>query len=312
MPANAARTRGERGRDSPIALRTIASASAAMPTRSTTRVSGGIACTATPTKKNEPPHRSESARGAPSRGRSWALRSCSGFRRRGTRPLSETCPRCAPRSLQRCKRSCPTVIAAGRRGRYETPPIPGARRPDAFHKPEVCMARDVSDMTPIAARHELVAWIGEGEKPAQAWRIGTEHEKFGFYRADLRPVPYEAPAASARARGPRATASAGSRSSTTAHHRADRPIGRRRDLAGARRPVRAFRARRSRPCTDMRARPPRTSAQVQTHRRPARHRLPRPRHEPALDARRDAGDAEVALRHHDATTCRRSAAAAST
>jgi len=52
------------------------------------------------------------------------------------------------------------------------------------------MARDVSDMTPIAARHELVAWIAEGEKPAQAWRIGTEHEKVPFYRAGLRPVPY--------------------------------------------------------------------------------------------------------------------------
>ena len=53
------------------------------------------------------------------------------------------------------------------------------------------MARDVSDSTPIASRDELVAWIAAGEKPASAFRIGTEHEKFPFYRSDLAPVPYE-------------------------------------------------------------------------------------------------------------------------
>jgi glutamate--cysteine ligase len=53
------------------------------------------------------------------------------------------------------------------------------------------MARDVSDMTPIAARRELVAWIAEGEKPKEAWRLGTEHEKVPFHRAGLGPVPYE-------------------------------------------------------------------------------------------------------------------------
>src|SRR5215203_6904156 len=53
------------------------------------------------------------------------------------------------------------------------------------------MARDVSDATPIAARDELVAWIAEGEKPREAWRLGTEHEKIPFYRASHAPVPYE-------------------------------------------------------------------------------------------------------------------------
>jgi glutamate--cysteine ligase len=53
------------------------------------------------------------------------------------------------------------------------------------------MARDVSDTTPIGARSELVEWIASGEKPREAWRLGTEHEKVPFYRADLSPVPYD-------------------------------------------------------------------------------------------------------------------------
>jgi glutamate--cysteine ligase len=53
------------------------------------------------------------------------------------------------------------------------------------------MARDVSDVTPIGARSELVEWIASGEKPRDAWRLGTEHEKIPFYDADSAPVPYE-------------------------------------------------------------------------------------------------------------------------
>ncbi|MDB5648741.1 MAG: gshA [Hyphomicrobiales bacterium] len=53
------------------------------------------------------------------------------------------------------------------------------------------MARDVTDLTPIASRDELVAWFEAGSKPPGTFRIGTEHEKFPFYTADLAPVPYE-------------------------------------------------------------------------------------------------------------------------
>lgn len=53
------------------------------------------------------------------------------------------------------------------------------------------MARDVSDTHPIGSKEDLISWIAAGEKPAQAFRIGTEHEKFPFYRSDLAPVPYE-------------------------------------------------------------------------------------------------------------------------
>jgi glutamate--cysteine ligase len=53
------------------------------------------------------------------------------------------------------------------------------------------MARDVSDSTPVTSRDQLVAWCETGAKPPEQFRIGTEHEKLPFYRADLRPVPYD-------------------------------------------------------------------------------------------------------------------------
>ena len=45
--------------------------------------------------------------------------------------------------------------------------------------------------TPITDRDQLVASIASGEKPRDAWRIGTEHEKFGFRLDDLRPPTWE-------------------------------------------------------------------------------------------------------------------------
>jgi glutamate--cysteine ligase len=54
------------------------------------------------------------------------------------------------------------------------------------------MSTRVGDaQTPIiASRDELVAELEAGCKPESDWRIGTEHEKFCFYRADNSPVPY--------------------------------------------------------------------------------------------------------------------------
>ena len=46
------------------------------------------------------------------------------------------------------------------------------------------MARDASDATPIESRDQLVEALASGGKPKSAWRVGTEHEKFGFYLAD--------------------------------------------------------------------------------------------------------------------------------
>jgi glutamate--cysteine ligase len=43
----------------------------------------------------------------------------------------------------------------------------------------------------ISSRDELVVYLEAGSKPKSEWRIGTEHEKFPFYRRGAAPVPYE-------------------------------------------------------------------------------------------------------------------------
>ncbi|WP_206452960.1 glutamate--cysteine ligase [Aurantimonas marina] len=53
------------------------------------------------------------------------------------------------------------------------------------------MARDTTDLTPVTSVEDLTAYLKGGEKPATLFRIGTEHEKFGYYVDDLSPVPYE-------------------------------------------------------------------------------------------------------------------------
>jgi glutamate--cysteine ligase len=46
---------------------------------------------------------------------------------------------------------------------------------------------------PVTDRRQLVAYLEDGCKPPEAWRIGTEHEKFGYTWDDLRPLPYDGP-----------------------------------------------------------------------------------------------------------------------
>jgi glutamate--cysteine ligase len=53
------------------------------------------------------------------------------------------------------------------------------------------MARDLVDQQIISSRDELVSWLEAGCKPEGPFRIGTEHEKIPFYRADCSPLPYE-------------------------------------------------------------------------------------------------------------------------
>lgn len=43
---------------------------------------------------------------------------------------------------------------------------------------------------PISHLRQLADYLAAGEKPRDAWLIGTEHEKFGFRRADLRPPAF--------------------------------------------------------------------------------------------------------------------------
>jgi glutamate--cysteine ligase len=53
--------------------------------------------------------------------------------------------------------------------------------------------QDSAPSPTVRSRDDLVAWIAAGSKPRDAWRIGTEHEKFLFHTDTLRPVPYEGP-----------------------------------------------------------------------------------------------------------------------
>lgn len=46
---------------------------------------------------------------------------------------------------------------------------------------------------PIERREELAEHLAEGCKPKEDWRIGTEHEKFGYDKDTLLPLPYEGP-----------------------------------------------------------------------------------------------------------------------
>jgi glutamate--cysteine ligase len=48
-----------------------------------------------------------------------------------------------------------------------------------------------ADATPITSLKQLADHIAAGCKPAEQFRIGTEHEKFGFRLADLAVPPYE-------------------------------------------------------------------------------------------------------------------------
>jgi glutamate--cysteine ligase len=47
---------------------------------------------------------------------------------------------------------------------------------------------------PLTDKRQLVDHLAAGSKPREAWRIGTEHEKFAFNLRDLRTLPYDGPA----------------------------------------------------------------------------------------------------------------------
>ena len=44
---------------------------------------------------------------------------------------------------------------------------------------------------PIEHHDQLAQYLADGCKPESDWRIGTEHEKFGYDKAGLLPLPYE-------------------------------------------------------------------------------------------------------------------------
>ena len=44
---------------------------------------------------------------------------------------------------------------------------------------------------PIERHEQLAEYLADGCKPKDEWRIGTEHEKFGYCKDSLKPLPYE-------------------------------------------------------------------------------------------------------------------------
>ncbi|MEX1147708.1 MAG: glutamate--cysteine ligase [Sphingomonadales bacterium] len=46
---------------------------------------------------------------------------------------------------------------------------------------------------PIEGKSDLIRYMESGSRPAADWRIGTEHEKFGFTLEDRKPIPYDGP-----------------------------------------------------------------------------------------------------------------------
>ena len=48
-----------------------------------------------------------------------------------------------------------------------------------------------ADSTPVTSVQQLADHIAAGCKPTERFRIGTEHEKFGFRIGDLAAPPYE-------------------------------------------------------------------------------------------------------------------------
>eukprot|EP00252_Welwitschia_mirabilis_P025389 TRINITY_DN78_c0_g1_i1.p1 TRINITY_DN78_c0_g1~~TRINITY_DN78_c0_g1_i1.p1 ORF type:complete len:512 (+),score=107.62 TRINITY_DN78_c0_g1_i1:142-1677(+) len=52
-------------------------------------------------------------------------------------------------------------------------------------------AEDVAVMSEPLTKQDLVDYLASGCKPKEKWRIGTEHEKFGFQRSTLQPIEYE-------------------------------------------------------------------------------------------------------------------------
>jgi glutamate--cysteine ligase len=45
----------------------------------------------------------------------------------------------------------------------------------------------------IGSHEDLLAYFRSGEKPRSRWRVGSEHEKLGFLRDTLAPIPFEGP-----------------------------------------------------------------------------------------------------------------------
>ena len=161
-----------------------------------------------------------------------------------------------------------------------------------------CMARDVVDLTPMELRDDSSAGSKRASSRSRSSASAPSTRSSLSRRAAACRCPTRANARFARCSSACSICSAGSRSWTGQHHRPCRRDRRRCDLARAGRPVRAVR-RAGRDHPPPSARVDGASRAAARGRAPARHRLPRARHEPEMDAGRDAGHAEEPLQDHD-------------
>ena len=69
---------------------------------------------------------------------------------------------------------------------------------DPFHllspdEPRIRCRYPRSGGGPIESQSQLAEYLAAGCKPKSDWRIGTEHEKFGYCKDTLLPLPYDGP-----------------------------------------------------------------------------------------------------------------------
>ena len=53
------------------------------------------------------------------------------------------------------------------------------------------MCKGFARVTDVLSKENLIAKLSSGCKVKEDWRIGTEHEKFGFKKKDLRPITFD-------------------------------------------------------------------------------------------------------------------------
>ncbi|GHP11765.1 glutamate--cysteine ligase [Pycnococcus provasolii] len=85
------------------------------------------------------------------------------------RPLSSRSP------VVSCRRASSSSSSSSRSRGRPSPSRAAASAPEA---------------APPITREEMIAYIASGCKPKAEWRIGTEHEKFGFNLKDTTPIDY--------------------------------------------------------------------------------------------------------------------------
>ncbi|KAL5202710.1 hypothetical protein ABZP36_013662 [Zizania latifolia] len=94
--------------------------------------------------------------------------------------VARVCPDAAARRGRPGVAVVAVPTAAGRRGR-------GRGGAVAASPP----TEEAVQMTEPLTKEDLIAYLVSGCKPKENWRIGTEHEKFGFEVETLRPIKYD-------------------------------------------------------------------------------------------------------------------------